>query len=128
MANNQGSNMTDMSQVKLNNTEKNRVVKAISLENNSIINLSPNQKKLLKLANGGVSSGKRMAAESGVNWTPSISTKPFYRATKNGNGIKWNAGIYFKNVKVPLKAMVLRGASEREYVVKYWNGEDFKYF
>tara|TARA_R110002073_G_scaffold123085_5_gene266431 strand:+ start:222 stop:464 length:243 start_codon:yes stop_codon:yes gene_type:complete len=46
------------------------------------------------------------------------------KAGKNGKGNAWGAGVYFKTVPV----MVIRGPSGNEIMVKYWNGNDFKYF
>ena len=86
--------------------------------------LTTDQSKLVKAANSTLGFGGR--AVDG-EWRPPTNTNvPIVKAATNGNGRNWGATVYFK--EVPVIAMVLRGQSGRETMVKYWNGKEFKYF
>jgi hypothetical protein len=112
----------------IKNAKNAKNTNAVRLANNGrpggSFKLTNDQSKLIKAANNRIAVGRR--AVDGEWRPPTNTTAPIVTAAINGQGNRWGAEVYFK--EVPVIAMVIRGQSGRETMVKYWNGNNFKYF
>jgi hypothetical protein len=122
-----GVKEVDVRNIILTENEQKKIVKGRQIRDGKNVNLTDDQKKLLKSANNQIGKARRF-----VNgWIPpnkNSGNNLISKAEKNGKGNTWGAGVYFKTVPIPTPVMVIRGPSGNEIMVKYWNGNDFKYF